>query len=80
MISCHLHDFIEIACLYQYRVCISFIDGTHLEGTAHTTYTDKDKKEILVLRLDQKDQNIDLNQIKQMQAITPNPHFNTVKF
>ena len=37
MISCHQHDYIEIACLYRLRLRLTLIDGVSLEGQALDT-------------------------------------------
>ncbi len=80
MISCQLHDYIEIACMYRYLIRISLLDGTELQGKAKTTNTNADKKEVLVVSLEHEDIEIELNQIKELRAVTANPYFEMVKF
>lgn len=80
MISCQLHDYIEIACLYRYRVSLQLKDGSHVEGVAETTKTSNDKKEYLTLSLNGERVDTDLDSIETLVALTPNPHFTSVDF
>jgi Rho-binding antiterminator len=80
MISCHLHDYIEIACLYGFEVRLNLRDGRSCEGQATTTETSPDKIEWLILRQQNGDLRIQYEHIKTMQALTRNPHFDRVDF
>ncbi|RKZ63827.1 MAG: hypothetical protein DRQ44_09735 [Gammaproteobacteria bacterium] len=80
MISCALHDYIEIACTFGYEVRLEFFSGPVLQGTARTTETSNDKKEYLLLDCQQKTLKIELVNIKKMTALQPNPHFDSVDF
>jgi Rho-binding antiterminator len=80
MISCQLHDYIEIACLYRYRVSLQLKNGSHVEGVAETTRTTSDKKEYLSLSTHDKTIDADFDEIRALVALTPNPHFNVVEF
>ena len=81
MISCALHDYIEIACLYGYPVELLLRDGSSHQGNAKTTRTGDNRREYLVI-----DQGadglreIDLESLQQMRALSPNPHFDKVDF
>lgn len=79
-ISCQLHDYIEIACLYRIRINLTMTDNTRVTGQALTTRTAADKREYLVIRSATGEQQIELKHIKRMQALTPNPHFESVDF
>jgi Rho-binding antiterminator len=46
-IDCDRHDFLEIACLYHYRLLIELVDGSRLEATPLTTLTTAAKEEFL---------------------------------
>ncbi|HFX0832786.1 TPA: Rho-binding antiterminator [Pseudomonas aeruginosa] len=38
-IACDLHDYLEIACLYRYRLLLELEDGVRFEAEASTTHT-----------------------------------------
>ncbi|MGY6276891.1 Rho-binding antiterminator [Methylomonas sp. MgM2] len=78
-ISCELHDYIEIACLYGYRLRLILRNQDVLEGKALDTKTDAEKREYLVMDTGQKQQ-IELNQIKRLQVLTPGAGFDEVIF
>ena len=82
LINCHLHDCIEIACLYRFRVALTLIDGSGIHGRAMTTRTGTDKREYLVISPSAQpdEQLVELARIKRMQALDTNPHFDTVEF
>jgi len=78
-ISCELHDYIEIACMYGYRVRLEFKDGQSLEGKAVDVMTTAEKREFLVIDNGQKQQ-VELNQLSRMTTLTPNASFKDVVF
>lgn len=80
MINCAIHDYIEIACLYHYRIQLILLNSTIIQGRAKTTRTSADKEEFLVLQGDDGEQQIELESIKSMQALTTNPHFKQIDF
>ena len=80
MIKCAIHDYIEIACLYHYRIELALLNGDITRGRAETTQTRSDKKEYLVLKTDSGEQHIEMDSIKSMQALTRNPHFEKINF
>jgi Rho-binding antiterminator len=80
MISCHLYDYIEIACMYGFRVRLYLNDGSIYQGKAVTTQISPDKQEWLILQQDDETQRVQLEHIKTMQALTTNPHFDQVEF
>lgn len=51
-IASRLHDYLEIACLYGYRVKLTLKDGRVVEGKAVDTVTIADKREVLLLDTD----------------------------
>jgi len=77
IISCDLHDYLEIACMYGYQIQLTLNDNRIIEGKAMNTMT-ADKREFLVIDNDhghgQKEQ-IELNQIRKLQVLTPNAKF-----
>lgn len=48
-IACDLHDHLEVACVYRYRLQIALTDHTNLVAQARTTLTDSDKTEYLIV-------------------------------
>ena len=80
MLSCEHHDYIEIACLYHFEVEIVLHNKDSIQGFAETTETSPDKREWLVIRTDNLNQKINLNDITAMRAITLNSHFDKIYF
>ncbi|MCK9609289.1 MAG: Rho-binding antiterminator [Methylomonas sp.] len=78
-IACDLHDYIEIACLYHYQVVLTLRDQQTIEGKAIDTLTSTEKREYLIIDNGQKQQ-IELNQLKKLQVLTPNAQFTEVIF
>ncbi len=82
-IACQLYDYIEIACMYGLEVSVVLKDGNTVRGTALTTVIDKRNDvatECIQMSIDKTTQNIALNEIAQLHAITDNPHFSSVSF
>jgi len=78
ILSCHLHDYIEIACMYNYQVKLQLKNGESIVGQAKDIYTSHDKREYLIIDTDNK--KIELTQISKMNTITPNAKFNEIIF
>ncbi|WAR43940.1 Rho-binding antiterminator [Methylomonas rapida] len=78
-VACDLHDFIEIACMYHYQVKLTLKDQTSIEGKAIDTLIGCDKREYLVIDTGQKQQ-IELNQLRKLQVLTPKAQFTEVSF
>lgn len=78
-ISCELHDYLEIACLYHYLVKITLKNGQVIEGKAIDTLTSPEKIEYLIVQADNKQQ-IELNHLAKMQVLTANAKFKQVTF
>ena len=49
ILACHLHDYLEIACLYGFEVRLKLNQQADICGKAMTTKTSKEKKETLNL-------------------------------
>ncbi|MGZ4960173.1 MAG: Rho-binding antiterminator [Methylomonas sp.] len=78
-VSCELHDYLEIACLYGYQVRLKLKDGQIIEGKAIDTLTTADKHEYLIVDTGQQQQ-IELNLLTKLQVLTPNAKFKDVSF
>lgn len=79
-ISCELHDYLEIACMYGYRVKLTLKNHQTLEGKALDTLTTAEKREYLVIGNGHEQPRIELNQLAKMQVLTPNAKFKEVPF
>ena len=80
MISCEQHDYIEIACLYNYRVRLILDSGAELEGTSVDTGRNQSNEECIKIRIGNADNLVVLDSIKTMEVLVENPHFNSVTF
>lgn len=79
-ISCDLHDYLELACMHGYRVRLTLKDHQILEGKALDTLTTAEKQEYLILGIGHEQSQIELNQLKKMEVLTPNSKFKEVSF
>jgi len=85
MISCDLHDYIEIACMYRLPIELQLKDGTTQQGTAMDIAKNTNSEECLLLADNHGDKaaessQVMLEQIKTMRALVSNPHFDVVNF
>lgn len=79
VISCELHDFVEVVCMYNYHLKLTLKDGQIIEGKAVDIANSADKREYLVIDGDSRQQ-IDLTQLAKMEVLTPNARFREVIF
>ncbi|MDX8128834.1 Rho-binding antiterminator [Methylomonas sp. EFPC1] len=77
-IACDLHDYIEIACLYGYRVRLTLKDQRIVEGRALNVVTEE-RHEFLLLE-DSPAGKIALDQLAKLQVLTSNARFTEVIF
>lgn len=80
MLSCDIHDYVEIACTYQFEVILTFKNGKQTTGKAIDTCLNAERKECLKLSTEKGDDLIELLAITSMQAKDKNPHFDLVSF
>lgn len=92
MISCHLHDYIEIACMYQYPVKFTMKNGKSIECTALDTKYNDTKEECIKVRLKPSQKSnkekaihdvetlIPVDDIATLEILIENPHFSFVSF
>lgn len=78
-ISCELHDFIEVACMYGYQVQLALKDDQVIEGKAVDITTSKDKHEYLIIKNEQ-EQQVELTQLAKLTVLTPNAQFKEIIF
>jgi Rho-binding antiterminator len=77
-LSCDLHDYLEIACVYGYRIKLTLKDGKIIEGVAKNIIT-SEKREFLIVENEQMHK-IELNQLSKMKVLNPNAKFSEVVF
>ena len=79
-INCELHDYLEIACLYGYRVKLTLKDQKIIEGKAFDVLTTAEKHEYLIIDSGQEQRQIESKQLSKMQVLTANALFKEVVF
>ena len=79
-LACEIHDTIEIVCLYGYEIQLTLKNQSIINGRAKTTETTADKKEWIEFVVDGRSEQIELIEIKSMQAKTTNRYFDLVHF
>ncbi|MEQ1558973.1 MAG: Rho-binding antiterminator [Methyloglobulus sp.] len=77
-LSCDLHDYLEIACVYGYRIKLTLKDGKPVEGVAKNIIT-SEKREFLIVENEQTHK-IELNHLSKMKVLNPNAKFSEVVF
>jgi len=80
MLKCDLHDYIEIVCLYHYPLQLTLSSGTVLTGTAETTRYNDQRQECLVIKQNDSEQLVVLDDIAQLEVTIANPHLQQVRF
>ncbi|PSV53475.1 transcriptional regulator [Photobacterium sp. GB-50] len=80
MISCHQHDYIEIACMLHLNVSLTYKNGEKISGIAQDTCYNAQREECIKLKMNNTVSTIVLDHLASMQALTANPHFETVNF
>lgn len=78
-ISCELHDFVEVACMYGYQLKLILKNNQIIEGKAIDIVNSPERRECLVIDNDSRQQ-IELTQLARMQVLTPHAKFNEVVF
>lgn len=85
MISCSDYDYIEIACMHGYDVELQLINGDTLRGKALDTLSchlhgHALKQECIILRTQEAEIRVVLNDIKSMVVLSEKPSFKHVDF
>ncbi len=80
MISCQLHDYIEIVCLYRYPVKLILKNGSIIEGVALDTVLDENRQECIKLKSEKAVTRVILEDVSVLEVCTENPHFRSVSF
>ena len=77
-IACHLQDYFEAACVYQYQLQIRLNDGSLKSGKAINLKSSKGVEYLQLMRASlntEYREEIDLLSIKSVKVLTPNPRF-----
>ncbi|MCS4306084.1 Rho-binding antiterminator [Rheinheimera pacifica] len=80
MLKCDLHDYIEIVCLYHYPLQLTLSSGVVLSGTAETTRYNHQRQECLVIKHNNSEQLVVLDDIALLEVMIANPHLQQVRF
>lgn len=79
MIKCEIHDYVEIAVMYRYQLSLLLVDKSQIQGKAVNLIINPQRHECLVLENNDGLREIMLDSIKNITAVTQNPHFKTVE-
>jgi Rho-binding antiterminator len=77
-LNCDLHDFLEIACMREYKLDVELIDGQRLIARALTTRTSETKEEFMVFELDGNRHEIRLDQLAAITPLDDNADFGRI--
>ncbi len=80
MISCDIHDYVEIACMYKIPLKLVLKSDLVIHGTALDTIRNELGEECMKVKLDNDHLLIVLDSIHTMEATTKNRHFSLIKF
>lgn len=80
MISCNEHDYIEIACTYQYPLKLTLKSGEVIQCIAKDTSFNESRDECIKVVSGSTELLVVLDQIKTMEAEVENPYFELISF
>lgn len=80
MISCEQHDYVEIACMYNYLIKLTLSSGDELEGVALDVKRNKSREECINIKVNNIDSLVVLDSVSKMEVLVENPHFKIVTF
>lgn len=81
--SCDLYDYLEIACLFHYRVKLELLSGESITGVAKTMAANSQKQEVFYLENeDNTNDTIEVmtKELVSMEVLTPGARFQQVSF
>jgi Rho-binding antiterminator len=78
-ISCDLHDYIEVVCMYGYQVKLELKNQQVIVGKAIDIITSPDKHEHLLIK-NEEEQQVALTQLAKLYVLTPDARFKVVEF
>lgn len=68
-VDCERHDYLEIACLYRYRLRIELVDGRRFEARALDTRTSPEKEEFLLVEGSEGRRELRLDRLQSITAL-----------
>lgn len=80
MLKCDLHDYIDMVCMYHYPLKLTLSSGAVLTGTALTTRYNQQRQECLVIKQNDNDEPVLLEDIVLLEVTVANPHLQQIQF
>lgn len=80
MMSCDLHDYLEIACMFKYKVTVICRNSDEACGTAIDLTVDQNHGECLVLDTSEELKKLPLASLATMRVLTSNARFECISF
>lgn len=80
MISCDLHDHIEIVCLFRYPIRLTLKSGEMIDGIAQDTARNEGAEECIRIDVNGAERLLVLDHLATLEVRVANPHFQTVCF
>lgn len=80
MLSCDIHDYVEIAALYRLPVRLKMRNGNSVIGIAVDVFADDQKRECIMLETEDGPQSLVLDNCSGMEAMVKNRHFEHITF
>lgn len=78
-LNCDLYDYLEIACMYGYRLQVELVDGPGFMARALDTRTAASKEEFLVLQTEEGRQEVRLDRLLAITPLDPGARFGRVE-
>ncbi|WP_151702333.1 Rho-binding antiterminator [Nitrincola alkalilacustris] len=78
LLDCNLHDYLEIACLFRYRVRLIMTDHSVIEGKAITTGA-TGGEEYLALLVAGETLTLPVHRLASITALTPGARFGEIR-
>jgi Rho-binding antiterminator len=80
MIACEQHDYVEVACTFQFPVRLTLRNRQVIEGVASNIKINPEKQECLEIKQNGTLILVVLDQLNQMDVCVDNPHFRSIAF
>jgi len=80
MISCDQHDYVEIACMFNYLIKLTLNSGYELQGVALDVKRNESREECIKIKVDNIEELVVLDSVLKMEVLVDNPHFKVVTF
>lgn len=80
MISCNEHDYVEIACMYQYPIKVTMKTGGVIECKALDTQYNSAREECIKVDVAGIENEVIINNVAKIEVCIENPHFQEISF